>query len=40
MEALAQKELNFDNEIIPGEIAQRKTDPLKFKDDEFLKPQT
>ena len=38
--ALAQKEGNFDNEIIPVEIAQRKTDPIKFKDDEFLKPQT
>ena len=38
--ALAQKEGNFDNEIIPVEISQRKTDPIKFKDDEFLKPQT
>ena len=38
--ALAQKEGIFENEIIPIEISQRKTDPIIFKDDEFLKPHT
>jgi len=38
--ALAKKEGTFENEIIPVEISQRKTDPIIFKDDEFLKPHT
>ena len=38
--AKAQKEGIFKNEIIPVEIPQRKSEPLIFKEDEFLKPNT
>ena len=38
--ALAQKEGTFESEIVPVEIPQRKADPIIFKDDEFLKPNT
>ena len=38
--AAAQKEGIFAKEIIPVEIPQRKSDPIIFKEDEFLKPQT
>jgi len=38
--ALAQKEGTFRSEITAIEIPQRKSDPLQFAEDEFLKPHT
>ncbi len=38
--ALAQKEGIFKSEITTIEIPQKKTDPLRFDEDEFLKPHT
>ncbi len=37
---IAQKKGIFENEISPVEIPQRKSDPIIFKKDEFLKPHT
>ncbi len=36
----AQKNGRFNNEIIPMEIPKRKSDPIIFKEDEFIKPQS
>src|SRR5699024_11204324 len=38
--AKAQEEGRLAEEIIPVEIPQRKKDPIIFKDDEFVKPNT
>ncbi len=38
--AAAQKNGRLAKEIVPVEIPQRKKDPIVFKDDEFIKPNT